>query len=343
MAKRKGMVAAFKSSQKTPGPQKKQLPGKLRGDRVRDAASSVPEHSDARRGKVRKTNDDEVHSRGNGRQHTKALVPFEPHERILFVGEGDFSFAASCLANRLDAEGAAGSVATSLDGLEVIVDKYGDQALVNLATIQDAGSLVVHGLDATKMCSQLPTLLAAAGRAVQPLETSRGSHSTFDKIVFMFPHVAGGIADQDRNVLTNQRMLQAFFRESHLLLSASQRANRHSPHAAAFEPKVCVTLAVGHAYDLWDLRGLAKAEGFLNDRSGSFDGTCFPGYIHRRTEGERSGIRRSFAGGHGEERAAKWYIFRPVFETAPSTHALGERGKKPRQGAKRKRSDSESD
>ena len=346
------MMSAFKSAQKAAAAVKSGKRRKVSTAGPESLAAASNESHDP-------VSDKKTKGSASGSQgQQRALIPFEPHHRVLFVGEGDFSFAASCFENHLDAEGAAGSVATSFDSAEEVVDKYGTAVESNLERIQDAGGSVLHKVDATKLSIQLPGLLVAAASAGDGGSSSthdRGEphdrrQTRFDRIVFLFPHVASGIADQDRNVLANQRMLQSFFGECRRLLlpqrTKQPRRNRgdgSAPKATNRPPigRVCVTLATGPAYELWDIRGLAKTAGLANDRSGAFDGSVFPGYAHQRTEGDRSGTRRAFSGGQGEERAAKWYIFKLPDRTNGQTKQDTTREDQMRQQQKRRRARSD--
>lgn len=205
---------------------------------------------------------------------THILIPFEKTDRILFVGEGNFSFAASCVEHHL--EHAEDIVATSYDSERVVLEKYTD-AVEHISAIRDCCGTVLHDIDATKLDRHF-----GLGKQL------------FDVVLFLFPHVAAGIADEDRNILTNQRMLTAFFKSVGRILAPGGT--------------VAVTLAVSKTYELWDLRGLAKSQGFRVKTSGSFVGSAFPGYEHRRTQGHNDNDS-GFSGGKGEERSARWTIF----------------------------------
>lgn len=202
----------------------------------------------------------------------KPLIPFTKDDKILFVGEGNFSFAVSCIENHL--EHGENVLATSYDSKEELISKY-PEAQENLTTIEDCCGSVQHSIDATKLHKHFPS-------------------RKFDSVIFMFPHVAAGIAEEDRNVLTNQKMLSAFFE------SVQHVLDRHA--------KVAVTLATSKTYDLWDLKGLAKAKGLIVQTSGPFIGSVFPGYEHRRTH-KVYNQAHGFTGGRGEERSARWTFF----------------------------------
>jgi len=71
------------------------------------------------------------------------------------------------------------------------------------------------------------------------------------------------------------------------------------------EPKKgCVVMGTftGEPYESWDIRGLARREGFRVRRSGAFPWDEFPGYHHARTLGNiKSSQRGNFRGAAGAE------------------------------------------
>ncbi|KAF8131651.1 hypothetical protein EV363DRAFT_173502 [Boletus edulis] len=148
-------------------------------------------------------------------------IPFKPTDNILLVGEGNFSFARalmvdppSCLEHLVPAN----VTATSYDSQEACFSKYPDaETIVN--TIQQCGAKVLFGIDATKL-QKHPVL---KGRR-------------WDRIVWNFPHAGKGITDQDRNILSNQRLILDFLRAApHCLtlgpIPVVQPARRGKQHA----------------------------------------------------------------------------------------------------------------
>lgn len=117
-------------------------------------------------------------------------IPFSPTDRILLVGEGDFSFSHSLLATH----NCSSLIATSYDKASVVASKY-TQATLHIRPLEDEeGCKVIYGVDATKL-----------GRSGTPdsggKEVRKGN---FDRIVFNFPHVGGLTKDVNRQVRYNQ-------------------------------------------------------------------------------------------------------------------------------------------
>lgn len=114
--------------------------------------------------------------------------------------KGNFSFARS-VAELLPSI-AYKIFATCYDSESDLKEKYED-AIENIQAIEDLGGTVLYHIDATKLAK---------------LKQFKGKR--FDKIVFNFPHVGAGIKDQDRNILTNQKLLQSFFENAAELLTS---------------------------------------------------------------------------------------------------------------------------
>ena len=127
---------------------------------------------------------------------TKALqplaptIPFSSSDRILLVGEGDFSFSRSLL----ETHGCASLVATSFDKQSALQSKY-PQSTSNVRALQEEeGCQVLFGVDATKLSK--PGASEGGGK-----EIKKGN---FDRVIFNFPHVGGLTKDVNRQVRYNQ-------------------------------------------------------------------------------------------------------------------------------------------
>ena len=123
-------------------------------------------------------------------------IPFLPSDRILLVGEGDFSFSHSLLSTY----NCNALVATSYDKQAVVVSKY-PQARVNIKALEaEDGLKILYGVDATKLGKRGTS--EGGGK-----EIKKGN---FEKIVFNFPHVGGLTKDVNRQVRHNQGAHQEY-------------------------------------------------------------------------------------------------------------------------------------
>lgn len=205
------------------------------------------------------------------------VIPFNPTDRILLVGEGDFSFSHSLLT----AHNCTSLLATSFDTHPVVLAKY-PQAASNIQALggaQSGESHVLYDVDATRIGTGG---VRGGGKPVK-----RGG---FDKIVFNFPHVGGLTKDVDRQIRHNQELLLGFLRAAGPLLASNGA--------------IVVTIFEGQPYDRWDLRGLARNAGLKAQRSFKFQSSAYPGYRHARTLGNLEGD----GGWKGEERPARSYV-----------------------------------
>lgn len=201
----------------------------------------------------------------------KPVIPFDPEERILLVGEGDFSFANSIVEHH----GCCDVSATCYDSKAELLEKYKPQAEEHTTFLEDEAQTILYGVDATKLESN-KTL----------------SKSRFDRIIFNFPHVGGKTKDVNRQVRFNQELLVKFFASAKELLQS--------------EGTIIVTLFEGEPYTLWCINNLARHAGLEAVRSFKFLSEAYPGYSHARTLGNIEGG----GGWKGEEREARTYVFR---------------------------------
>ncbi|KAL7010372.1 hypothetical protein EMMF5_000395 [Cystobasidiomycetes sp. EMM_F5] len=143
--------------------------------------------------------------------------PYQPYvdgESVLFVGEGDLSFAAAW--SKRFPKSACRSVATCYDSEATARAKY-KHLDDNLMTCKASGLQILFGVDAQKL---------QACKALK--KRNSNSSSRFDKIVFNFPHVGQGEKDEQRNVRLNQILLLRFLRSAHELLVVDDPASTYS-------------------------------------------------------------------------------------------------------------------
>ncbi|KAJ3550613.1 hypothetical protein NM688_g5032 [Phlebia brevispora] len=232
-----------------------------------------------------------------------AVIPFKVTDRILLIGEGNFSFTHALV---VDAPAAlqyfppANITATAYDSEEECFSKY-PEAQDIVQVLREKSVEILFGVDATKLEKNAA------------LRTRR-----FDRILWNFPHAGKGIADQDRNILSNQVLLLDFLRSAaHMLKtgpvpsvqgSRRRKANSESddegpPGSSDEEGKqtipsrgtVLITLRNVPPYTLWDLPKLAKSPPaptggappnprYLQLRSFAFQRSLWRGYEHRMTK-----------------------------------------------------------
>ncbi|KAI9167482.1 25S rRNA (uridine-N(3))-methyltransferase [Paramyrothecium foliicola] len=243
-------------------------------------------------------------------QNDKPSIPFEPEDRILLVGEGDLSFAASIVEHHgclnvtatvfeKDAaelqekyphveanveiihgkakEGSAPGDSSSDGGGDD--DDHGDIDEPDEVKRKSTSNRVVYGIDATK---PLPSSVA---------------RPPYDRIIFNFPHVGGKSTDVNRQVRYNQELLVSFFQRSAL-------------PSLAPGGSIVVTLFEGEPYTLWNVRDLGRHAGLQVERSFAFRADAYPGYHHARTLGVVRNKKGEVGGGwRGEQRPARSYVF----------------------------------
>ncbi|KAJ6264893.1 hypothetical protein Dda_1046 [Drechslerella dactyloides] len=202
---------------------------------------------------------------------TIPTVPFTPTDAVLLIGEGDFSFSNAVLTASLTTPPGT-LTATTNESEATTLLKY-PQAESHITHLRTLAHRVVFSVDATK---PLPKAL---------------KQTTYDAILFNFPHTGGLTTAVDRQVRANQQLLLSFL-------------TNVKPHLSP-GGVVAITLFDGQPYAQWDVRGLAKVTGYSCRRSFKFDAGLYPGYRHVRTIGNRD----REGDWKGEERGARTYLF----------------------------------
>ncbi|KAK9673768.1 hypothetical protein RND81_12G188100 [Saponaria officinalis] len=119
------------------------------------------------------------------RETVKKIGPYTSKQKILLVGEGDFSFSAS-LAIAFGC--ASNMIATSLNPQEFL-EKHYSMFPQNKMALEVRGGTVLHGVDATNMIGSV----------------------RFDRIIFNFPH-AGCFGRTHHDIRINRGLIKGFLR-----------------------------------------------------------------------------------------------------------------------------------
>ena len=154
------------------------------------------------------------------------FATYNMEEKILVVGDGDFSFSAGLVSHRKGR--GRGLTLTSYDSAQEVLKKYPKTAKSNISKAAAAGAVILHGVDATNLSKTFANKLA-------------GEEGTFDRIIFNFPHSGS------QRVHLNRELLYNFF----------QSASKHLKHRG----QVHVTLKMRPPYSEWQVEGQAKRAG----------------------------------------------------------------------------------
>ncbi|XP_048497839.1 uncharacterized protein At4g26485-like [Beta vulgaris subsp. vulgaris] len=122
----------------------------------------------------------------------RKIGPYTSAQRILLVGEGDFSFS-SCLAVAFGTS--HNIIATSLNSEDFLINNYAE-FLTNKAMLETRGSMVLHEVDARIMVKH-------------PIIGSM----VFDRIIYNFPHAGQfGMTDAERRL--HKKLVRDFLRNA---------------------------------------------------------------------------------------------------------------------------------
>ncbi|KAL6206116.1 hypothetical protein ACLB2K_023365 [Fragaria x ananassa] len=194
------------------------------------------------------------HSYSSDPKKEKRIKHYSSNQKILLVGEGNFSFAA-CLANKFGS--AKNLVATSLDSKKSVIAKYSNAAPSNLKELEDRGCVILHGVDVHTM-KQHHLLV----------------NQLFDRIVFNFPH-AGFIHRENvkRQIKLHQHLVRGFFASACKMLKVNG--------------EVHVTHKTSHPFSRWEIVKLAEEVGLCLVEEASFSRGDYPGYLNKKGSGKK--------------------------------------------------------
>ncbi|KAK2589526.1 hypothetical protein QQS21_012796 [Conoideocrella luteorostrata] len=287
-------------------------------------------------------------------QHERPVIPFEPDDRILLIGEADLSFAASII----DYHGCANVTATVLekdhaelvakypsvdDNIAVIMGTENDNRLAERKPAEqinqeddgndnddndnhddndDGEDEEEDNEEAEQMKTdtETSTKVAIPKKKMRPLRANNTLIYNID-------------ATKLPNSITRPPHNHIFFNFPHvggkstdvnrqvrynqeLLVSFFGSAMR----ALAPGGSIVVTLFEGEPYTLWNIRDLGRHAGLQVEKSFRFQAAAYPGYKHARTLGVVKNKKGEVGGGwKGEERASRSYVFRRKGEVPPVT------------------------
>ena len=262
-------------------------------------------------------------------QHERPILPFAPHERILLVGEGDVSFAASLVRHHRCTDVVATvfekneaellekypHAKESLDAIAGPIPAGEDDEAGDVPWEEDYGSDWSDedaGARKEKRENNSRVVYAVDASKAFPASVSRPPP---ERIIFNFPHTGGLSTDVNRQVRANQSLLVSFF-ENALKILSSRPPSKPPTQGDAVQagpgskPSIVVTLFEAEPYTLWNVRDLGRHCGLQVERSFKFQAGAYPGYHHARTCGVvKSRAGREGGGWKGEERGARSYVF----------------------------------
>lgn len=181
----------------------------------------------------------------SGTRHGSTRGNYNSYQRILVVGDGDFSFSAS-LAMAFGS--ASNMVSTSLDSLDFLIKNY-KRSMSNINELKARGCKVLHSVDATQMADH-PQLYRIK----------------FDRIIFNFPLAGFFPKDFSRQlqILLNQRLVGGFMANARMMMKE--------------DGEVHITHKSYGFYKQWNLEQLGQSQGLWLREVVNFQLTDYPGY-----------------------------------------------------------------
>ena len=178
-------------------------------------------------------------------------------DRLLTVGDGDFSFSLSLVKGGHDP---TRLTATSYEPYKTLISVY-DNFQSILQQLNEFHVPVYHGVDATQLaCSH------------------QISKQAYDIVIWNFPCLgaAEGADGQANEIEANQNLLRTFFANVTEYLDPQGRQEVHITHKT-IEP-----------FSWWDIVSIGVKSGWDHCGSFLFDRCLYPGYINRKALDKKS-------------------------------------------------------
>ncbi|XP_045791178.1 uncharacterized protein At4g26485-like [Trifolium pratense] len=184
---------------------------------------------------------------------------YRSSQKILLVGEGDFSFSL-CLARAFGS--AVNIVATSLDSREYLVRKY-RFASINLTELKDLGCTILHKVDVGNMVLH------------EHLKDKK-----LDRIIFNFPHAGFYYHEfHKRQIRLHRRLVRGFLQNGKEMLTCREQIH--------------ITHKTTYPYSEWHIEDLAENVGLFFNEGVEFQQSFYPGYYYNK-RGDGSKCDKSF-------------------------------------------------
>ncbi|XP_010540159.1 PREDICTED: uncharacterized protein At4g26485-like [Tarenaya hassleriana] len=184
----------------------------------------------------------------------KWLQHYSSKQKILLVGEGDFSFSVS-LARAFGS--AANITATSLDSFEELESNYGTEAKANIEELKALGCTIMHGIDVHFMSHDVN---------LRP--------KLHDRIIYNFPHAGFDVIWHEHDsfsIMQHQGLVRGFFKNAREIMKE--------------DGEVHVTHKTAYPFNKWDIEALAEEESLCLVKKVPFCRWDYPGYLNRKGSG----------------------------------------------------------
>ncbi|WZZ21302.1 hypothetical protein YC2023_122689 [Brassica napus] len=186
-------------------------------------------------------------------QETKRLKHYNNKQKILLVGEGDFSFSLS-LARAFGS--ATNLIATSLDSQAELERNY-KNGKANVEELERLGCNVVFGVNVHSMTTK----------------HNLGCSATYDRVIFNFPHAGFdyGREHEIKTIMRHQELVRGFMKSARLLVKDEDKGG-----------EIHVVHKTEYPFSEWKLKTLGEKEGLELVSEIEFCLNHYPGYSNKR-------------------------------------------------------------